>query len=267
VVISITTLPSRIGKLRPCLDSLLAGEVVPDKILLSLPKLSRRENCPYEIPPFLKPPDAFRGVVEVNQVEYDCGPGTKVLGALNRVPDPCYLIAADDDVSYKPRFLAGLLAAQRVDHAASFSYHTYRTGGLTVGQGCDGFSFYSPNLRGLDTFYQEHVSGTDLFYHDDLWLSFFLFARGIAVRGVPVENQDGLIFDIVHHTNSLNALTGELARKKLNRRGINQLLRTVKPGRRQKYRLHATAVFDHLITSPIRRLKRKAGQLKRGGRH
>src|SRR5471030_1121332 len=150
VVISITTLPSRIGKMRPCLDSLLAGDVVPDKIFLPLPKFSRRENCAYEIPAFLKTPDFYGNIVEVVEVEQDWGPGTKVLGALNRILDRCYFIAADDDVSYKPRFLAGLLDAQREDHESSFSYHTYRASGLTIGQGCDGFSFYSPNLRGID---------------------------------------------------------------------------------------------------------------------
>ena len=266
VVISITTLPSRIGKLRPCLDSLLAGEVVPDKIILSLPKLSRRESCAYEIPSFLKPPDVFGGLVEVVEVVQDYGPGTKVLGALPRIPTPCYLVAADDDVIYQPGFLAGLLAAQCADHAASFSYHTYRTSGLTIGQGCDGFSFYSPNLRGLDTFYQQHVRGTDLFYHDDLWLSFFLFTRGIAIRGVKREKAAGLIYKMVHHTNSLQALTGELARKKLNRRGLKLLLQSTKTSAPKKCRLQALALFDGLITSPVRRLKRKTEQLKRGRR-
>ncbi|MDR3457308.1 MAG: hypothetical protein P4N60_07675 [Verrucomicrobiae bacterium] len=265
VVVSITTLPSRIGKMRPCLDSLLAGDVVPDKILLPLPNFSQRENCAYEIPAFLK--TQYGTAVEIVAAEQDFGPGTKVLGVLNRIPDPCYLIAADDDVSYQPHFLSGLLAGQRGAHAASFSYHTYRTGGLTIGQACDGFSFYSPNLRGLDAFYQDHVSGTDLFYHDDLWFSFFLFLRGIAIKRPVMEKGAGPVYSVVHNTNQLHTLSGELARKQLNRRGIQRLLQTTKTGPRKKYRLQAVAVFDGLITSPVRRLKRKADQLKRGAAH
>jgi hypothetical protein len=261
VIISITSLPSRIGKLRPCLDSLLAGDARPDKILLPLPKFSRRENCAYEIPGFLKD---YGAAVETVETEQDWGPGTKVLGALGRIPDPCYLIVADDDVRYRPRFLASLLEAQRADHAASFSHHTYRTGGLTVGQGCDGFSFFSPNLRGLDAFYREHVSGTDLFYHDDLWLSFFLFSRGIAIKKPIAEKGAGPMYEAVHHTNSLNQLTGDLARKQLNRRGLQRLLATTKTILRKKCGLKAVAAFDGVITSPVRRLKRKAGQLKPG---
>ncbi|HEV2695716.1 MAG TPA: hypothetical protein VG347_22705 [Verrucomicrobiae bacterium] len=262
VIISITTLPSRIGRLRPCLDSLLAGDVVPDKILLPLPALSQREQCAYEIPAFLK--DNYGARVEVVAAEQDYGPGTKVLGALSRIQDPCYLIAADDDVRYRPHFLSSLLAAQRADRAASFSHHTYRTGGLTIGQGCDGFSFYSPNLRGLGDFYQKHVRGTDLFYHDDLWLSFFLFARGIAVRRMTGVKSDGLIYESVHDVNSLHALSGKLTRKQLNRHGLRRLLRASGLGAGKKFRLKAVAIYDSLITSPVRRLKRKAGRFQRG---
>ena len=263
VIMAITTLPSRIDKIRPCLDSLLAGEVVADKILIPLPRFSKREDCAYEIPGFLR--DDYAGRVEIVEAQ-DCGPGTKVLGALSRLPDPCYFIAADDDVRYRPQFLSGLLAAQRADHAASFSNHTYRTGGLTVGQGCDGFSFYSPNLRGIDAFYRDHVAGTGLFYHDDLWVSFFLFFKGIAIREPPRARSAGAVYEVVHHTNALHALSGDLARRQLNRRGLKALIEATKPGLGKQGRLKAIAAFDALVTSPIRRLRRKADQIRQAGR-
>jgi len=263
VIVSITTLPSRIGAMRPCLDSLLAGEVVADKILIPLPRFSKRESSAYEIPNFLR--DDYAGRVEIVEAE-DCGPGTKVLGALSRLAEPCYFIAADDDVRYKPRFLSGLLAAQRADHAASFSNHTYRTGGLTVGQGCDGFSFYSPNLRGIDAFYRDHVAGTGLFYHDDLWLSFFLFLHGIAIKEPPRARSEGAVYEVVHHTNALHALSGDLARRQLNRRGLKALIGATKPGLGQRGRLEALAAFDALVTSPARRLRRKVDQIRQAGR-
>ena len=46
--------------------------------------------------------------------------------------------------------------------------------GLTIGQGCDGFSFWSPNVKQIREFFEKHVMGTNLFFHDDLWVSFFL---------------------------------------------------------------------------------------------
>ena len=264
VIMAITTLPSRIGAMRPCLDSLLAGEVVADKILIPLPRFSKRENCAYEIPGFLR--DDYAGRVEIVETDEDCGPGTKVLGALSRLADPCYFIAADDDVRYKPQFLSGLLAAQRADHGASFSNHTYRTGGLTVGQGCDGFSFYSPNLRGIDAFYRDHVAGTGLFYHDDLWLSFFLFLHGIAIKAPPRAKGEGAVYEVVHHTNALHALSGDLARRQLNRRGLKALIEATKPDLSKQGRLKAIAAFDALVTSPVRRLRRKADQIRQAGR-
>jgi hypothetical protein len=59
------------------------------------------------------------------------------------IPDSCYLIAVDDDVRYKPTFLEGVVEVQKRNKHSSFSYYTYSLDGLTVGQGCDGLSFWS----------------------------------------------------------------------------------------------------------------------------
>ena len=54
VIVSITSLPSRLARIRPCLESLLGGSRVPDKILLALSPFSAREHAPYVLPDFLK---------------------------------------------------------------------------------------------------------------------------------------------------------------------------------------------------------------------
>jgi len=262
IVVSITTLPSRIGQIRPCLESLLAGDVTPDKIYLPLPGFSRREQCAYVIPGFLKDSDFCGSIIEVVPAEHDWGPGTKVMGALRKLSQDGYLVIADDDVRYRPGFLAGLLQAQRGDHRSSFSYHTYRTGGLVVGQGCDGFSFYAPNLAGIEDFYYKHIDGTDLFYHDDLWISFYLASIGIAVRRLPLFVKGELIFEHVHDTNPLRLLTGDLDRRNLNRRGVRRLLSETDLSWSARLRYKAVAIYDHLFTSPFRRMKRKALQAR-----
>src|SRR5262245_25373940 len=118
VVISITSLPSRIGRIRPCLESLLASSVTPDRIILPLPNFSERERSGYTLPDFLKEdPFAKRGV-EVIRIERDWGPGTKLIGALSVIKHPSYLVIADHDVRYKPTFLETMLDAQRQEHAA-----------------------------------------------------------------------------------------------------------------------------------------------------
>lgn len=225
VIVSIATLPSRIADLRPTLDSLLNGDLVPDKIFVLRSEFSEREKSGYVIPDFLTDENYCRDVVEV-KVTKDLGPGTKILGALDHLPEHSYLVLADDDVSYHPRFLADIVKAQASSPDCSFSYYTYRADGLTLGQGCDGFSFYSPNLRGIQEFADKYVVGTTLLYHDDLWISFFLFAKGIKVRTVPTPIHGETVYTQLLPNDGLSSLTaGNLARDRIVDDNLPRLVR------------------------------------------
>jgi len=151
VVVSIATLPSRIANLRPALDSLLNGELVPDRILVLRSDYSEREKSGYVIPDFLTDEEYCRGIIEL-QVTKDLGPGTKILGAIEFLEGDCHLVLADDDVAYHRRFLKDIVSAQASRPDCAFSYYTYRADGLTLGQGCDGFSFHSAQLQGIRKF-------------------------------------------------------------------------------------------------------------------
>jgi hypothetical protein len=262
VVISLTTLPSRISKIRPCLESLLAGDVLPDKILLALPPTSIRENRRYSVPEFLKDRTFCGSIIEIVNADRDWGPGTKLLGSLAVIPQECYLVLADDDVRYRHDFLAKLLTAQRQNHFSSFSFYTYRTEGLTVGQGCDGYSFWYPNLSGIERFAQDHVINTDLFFHDDLWISFYLASKGISVRSLAPLLGAGLIYEIEHQTNSLSHLGGRLAREQLNRRGMKYLLMEGQMPARTKVITRLIAAYDKIISAQLARLNRLLARLR-----
>lgn len=154
VVVGITSLPSRIGLIRPTIESLLMGARKPDRIIVALPLRSQREQCGYDVPSWL----ADLGVL-VTRPDTDAGPGTKLLGTLPVVPADSILILADDDVRYRNDFVEKLACAQGSQYGASFSFYTYSLHGLPVGQGCDGFSFWTPNLAGIQEFaerYSEH---------------------------------------------------------------------------------------------------------------
>jgi hypothetical protein len=231
---------------------------MPDKIMLVLPEFSLREQAAYEVPEFLEDDPSFRrGVIEVLRTDRDWGPGTKLLGAVRALHGDSVLVIADDDVAYKPSFLAELYAAQRQEHDASFSFHTYRSNGLTIGQGCDGFSFWLPNLVGIATFAERHVAGTDLFFHDDLWISFFLKLHGIAVKSLAHRLAGGLIYDRLHNINSLNQLDGPLRRRHLDREGTKRLLREVSMPAAKRLRLQAERVYDRYVGRQFRKLRRK----------
>jgi hypothetical protein len=218
VFVGITTLPSRIGLMRPALESLLDGSMAPDKIFLSLPQRALRDSGPYIIPDYFSQPP-FAGKVEVVRTPEDYGPGTKLLGMLGKITQPCYVVLADDDVTYKKFFLRRLIEHQRRDHQASFSFYTYSLGGLPVGQGVDGFSFWSPNLDGILDFYRRHIAGKDILFHDDVWVSLYLMTRGVAVkslRGLLEEaGVDEVRNEVLHQVKALVTETGRLSRRRL----------------------------------------------------
>ena len=259
LLVSVSSLPSRIGQIRPCLESLLAGSILPDKILVVLPISSIRERSRYVLPDFLDNSGFCRGIVEVVRTQRDWGPGTKLLGALGALHDPCVLVIADDDVKYKPSFLAGLYAAQTEDHRASFSFYTYRSNGLTIGQGCDGFSFWPPNLAGIGAFAERYITGTDLFFHDDLWISFYLKMHGIAVKSLAGKLVSGLIYERLHDINSLNKLDGPLRRGRLDREGTRRLLKEVPMPTTRRMQMRVERAYDRYVGRQFRSLQRKLG--------
>lgn len=256
-IVSIATLPSRIGGMRPTLQSLFDGDLVPDRILVVVTDYSNREKSPYVIPDFLQDERFTRGLIEVVLSSSDWGPGTKLLGALEHIEDDCHLILADDDVAYQPYFLSTLVNAQSKRRDCSFSYFTYRAGGLTVGQGCDGYSFYSPNLTGVQEFVEENVAGTTLHYHDDLWISFFLYKRGIKVRKVSPPDEGLKVYTQTIADEGLSNITsGDRSRERIVSEGLPRLARQGGLTRSQKAHLSFSRFSDGIRHLPARMLNR-----------
>jgi hypothetical protein len=218
VFVGITTLPSRICLMRPALESLLEGSMAPDRIFLSLPEKALRDSGPYIIPEYFSEPP-FSEKLEIIRTPEDYGPGTKLLGMLEKITQPCYVVLADDDVTYKKFFLRRLIEHQRRDHQSCFSFFTYSLGGLCVGQGVDGFSFWSPNLDGIFDFFRQHIAGRDVMFHDDVWISYFMMSRSIAVKSLRAlleeAGVDEVRNEVLHHVKALVLETGRLSRKNL----------------------------------------------------
>lgn len=133
---------------------------------------------------------------------------------------------ADDDVAYHPRFLKRIVSAQACRPDCAFSYYIYRADGLTLGQGCDGFRFHSPQLSSIRKFADQHVVGTTLLYHDDVWISFFLFAKGIRVRAVPTPIDGETVYKQFVPNDGLSSLTaGNLDRDRIVTDNLPRLIR------------------------------------------
>lgn len=93
VVLSMTTMPSDVGKLRDVLDSLLNQTFLPAVIHINLPKKNRRTGLPYDIPPWLREYPK----VNINEPEVDLGPLTKLYPSVLVENDPETLIVTVDD--------------------------------------------------------------------------------------------------------------------------------------------------------------------------
>ena len=97
IYVSISTIPQRLKNLNETVESLLNQTLKPNKIFINIPYKYERFS---EIIEDNQIPKFSSDIVEVTRCE-DCGPGTKLLGSLNKVKKNSLLILADDDHVYE----------------------------------------------------------------------------------------------------------------------------------------------------------------------
>ncbi|WP_161957196.1 hypothetical protein [Aestuariivirga litoralis] len=114
-VVSLTSIPSRLPLIERTLKSLMRQSLAPARIVLNLPRFSRREGVAYQVPGFV----AGLKAVEVRWCE-DLGPATKLLPTLVAEAPQTPIIVVDDDRIYPANLVADLLAAAERDPAAAF---------------------------------------------------------------------------------------------------------------------------------------------------
>jgi hypothetical protein len=103
VVVSLATIPSRIGELAPVIDSLKAQERVPDGINVCISPFCEWEGSAYDVPRWLLDDPAVRVCVAAK----DYGPANKLLGVLPIETDPTTrIVIVDDDWQCRPTLIA-----------------------------------------------------------------------------------------------------------------------------------------------------------------
>ena len=172
IYVSISTIPQRLKNISTSIESLLTQTQKPDKIFINIPNKYKRFN---EIINDEQIPKFFDKRVEITRCE-DCGPGTKLLGSLDKLNKNSLLILADDDHVYEDYMIEKFyyFYSKAPDNAYSFYVHPLGTFG--VGQGADGFGINTNHLSGIKIFYDKIVKNyKELFLYDDLWISYFLY--------------------------------------------------------------------------------------------
>jgi hypothetical protein len=172
IYVSISTIPQRVKYINKAVDSLLNQTKKPDKIFINIPYKFKRFK---ETIDDNKIPKFDNADVEIIRCE-DCGPGTKLLGSLDKLEKNSLMILADDDHVYEDYMIEKFFHFYSKAPNNAYSFYVHPLGNFGIGQGADGFAINTNHLAGIDNFYNEVVKDyKELFLYDDLWISYFLY--------------------------------------------------------------------------------------------
>ena len=172
IYVSLSTIPQRVKNINLSVDSLLKQTKKPDKIFINIPNKYKRFD---EMVNDNQIPKFSDSRVEVTRCE-DCGPGTKLLGSLDKLNKNSLLILADDDHIYEDYMIEKFYYFYSKMPNNAYSFYVHPLGNFGVGQGADGFAINTNHLYGIKIFYDKIVKNyKELFLYDDLWISYFLY--------------------------------------------------------------------------------------------
>jgi hypothetical protein len=99
LVVTLATIPSRISKIGPVIDSVKAQTRKPDRIYVCICEFCLWEQSRYNVPDWLREDSS----IEVVVAPKDYGPANKLIGMLDKEPDPnTRIVIVDDDWAYNP---------------------------------------------------------------------------------------------------------------------------------------------------------------------
>jgi len=212
LIVSLTTIGSRISTVHKTIESLLNQTVKADRILLWL---SEEKFDPSGIPEILKLQEK-RGL-EVRYCERDLGPYTKYHYTLLENPDSL-IITADDDILYPIDFIERLYRAQKEEPEIVHCYRAHRinlnangtplpykqwiknthdneasqtilpTGvlGVLYFPGC-----FAPEISDTDTFMKICPNS------DDIWLKAMTHKNGVLSKRIADQRDHSLLFGVI----------------------------------------------------------------------
>ena len=172
IYVSLTTIPERLKSLKDSVKSLLNQTQKPDKIFINIPFRYKRFE---EVIKDNQIPKFENKTIEIIRCE-DYGPGTKLLGSINKLKKNSLIILADDDHSYEDYMIEKFFYFYSKEPDNAYSFYVHSLGNFMVGQGADGFAINTNHLSGIEDFYNKVVKNNkELILNDDLWISYFLY--------------------------------------------------------------------------------------------
>ena len=169
--VSMSTIPSRIGKISEIIDNLNKQTLKPEKIYLNIPyKYQRFPDQTINEKDLIK---LNYKKLEINRCE-DFGPGTKIMGSIEKVRNYDCVILLDDDHLYDENMCHFFLKAFEKEQI-NYSFYLNKIFKIKMGQCSDGFLMNTKLLDNIEKFYEKFVKyNKNMFLDDDLWLAIYL---------------------------------------------------------------------------------------------
>jgi hypothetical protein len=205
VVATLSTIPSRIDRIRPTIESLLRQTYPVERVEVNVPYWCVRTAEPYKVPDWLTAMDG----VDVHRTE-DYGAITKIAPTLIRhAHEPVYVWSVDDDFVYHPKHLKTMM--DNADgksvlclHGGVWTPHGYGGGMLKGKRNVDiveGFAgiVYPPNCIREDflSYVEQTSADWDNRKSDDIILSNYF-----ATHDIPMVK-------VLYDTNMFTVQKGE----------------------------------------------------------
>lgn len=207
IIISLTTIPSRINNIKPVIDSLCNQLIEPTCIYINIPKKYNRFGKCSEIPFFLKE----NSKVKINYLDIDYGPGTKFIGSLinKDIMDTDIIIITDDDTIKEKYWLCGLLLYYKYNGVIAYEE---RNLGKGIVWGYLGYAFKKNifNLEDILNFYDKVKDKCILV--DDHWMTAYIHYKKINIKTVSINNSSLINSGTINEDDSLVGIKGSNSR-------------------------------------------------------
>ena len=208
VIVTFTTIPSRISQIKPTIISILQQTYRPSIIELNLARNPQKIDKPWSIPFWLEGLSS----VKIHWLDYDYGPASKLIPTLDRHQnDDCLIIVIDDDMIYPKNLVERFLKADQQSnggkvfcangHPIVQNHHFFespsdkriRSGERRVAiiEGCGG---YSLRPRHFDIKDLKSLKGAPdgAMRMDDIWFSGHLSRRNIEKIQISTKPRHSL---------------------------------------------------------------------------
>ena len=204
--VSMSTIPSRVKNINDILENINNQTLKPNKIFLNIPLTYNRFKN--EVITEKDLDHINKENIEIIRCK-DYGPGTKIMGAINKVRNYDCVILLDDDHIYDKNicqiFLDAFLKEQ-----INYSFYLNKIFKIRMAQCADGFLINTKLLDNIENFYEKYVkNNNNMFLDDDLWLAIYLqIEKKSVIKNLIHIFKEKVNKDIVYEQNLNSKIDG-----------------------------------------------------------